>query len=126
MIAVLDASALVAVARKERGFGSVVPFLDEAVLSTVNVAEVIDVLGRFGNSPEFVSEMLADLGVGLEPFSERQAFLAADIAVQTRHLGLSLGDRACLALAGDLGGVVVTADRVWGEVDLGIEVVVIR
>lgn len=126
MVAVLDASALVAVARKERGFESVLPFLDAAVLSTVNAVEVIEVLGRFGNPPEFVREVIADLGIGLEPFSERQALVAASIAVHTRHLGLSLGDSACLAVASDLGGVAVTADRVWGELLLDVEIVLIR
>jgi len=126
VVAVLDASALVAVARKERGFESALPFLDAAVLSTVNTVEVIEVLGRFGNPPEFVRELIADLGIGLEPFSERQALIAASIAVHTRHLGLSLGDRACLAVASDLGGVAVTADRVWGELRLDVEVMVIR
>ncbi|MCL1601529.1 MAG: type II toxin-antitoxin system VapC family toxin [Actinomycetia bacterium] len=126
MIAVLDASALVAVARKERGFEFVLPFLDAAVLSTVNTVEVIEALGRFGSPPEFVRDLIADLGIGLEPFSERQALIAASIAAQTRHLGLSLGDRACLAVASDLGGVAITADRVWGELRLDVEVVVIR
>ena len=126
MVAVLDASALVAVARKERGFESALPFLDAAVLSTVNTVEVIEVLGRVGNPPEVVRDLIADLGIGLEPFSERQALIAASIAVHARHLGLSLGDRACLAVASDLGGVAVTADRVWGELGLDVEVVVIR
>jgi PIN domain nuclease of toxin-antitoxin system len=126
VVAVLDASALVAVARKERGFESALPFLDAAVLSTVNAVEVIEVLGRFGNPPEFVRELIADLGIGLEPFSERQALVAASIAVHTRHLGLSLGDRACLAVASDLGGVAVTADLVWGELFLDVEIALIR
>jgi ribonuclease VapC len=126
VVAVFDASALVAVARKERGFESALPFLDTAVLSTVNMVEVIEVLGRFGNPPEFVLELIANLGIGLEPFSGRQALIAASIAVHTRHVGLSLGDRACLAVASDLGGVAVTADRVWGELDLDAEVLVIR
>ena len=126
MIAVLDASALIAVVRRERGFEQVLPFVHDAVLGTVNLAEAIEVLGRFGNPSEFVVSVVEEYGIETAPYSEPHAVLAAELAVTTRGLGLSLGDRSCLAVAMDVGGVAVTANRAWGEVDLGIEVVLIR
>ena len=60
------------------------------------------------------------------PFDARQAIIASDLRPSTRHLGLSLGDRACLALANSLGAPVMTADRAWAALDVGISITVIR
>jgi ribonuclease VapC len=60
------------------------------------------------------------------PFDEPQARIAARLRTTTRRAGLSLVDRVCLALGEQLGYRVVTADRVWGDLDLGVDVVVIR
>ena len=65
------------------------------------------------------------VGVSVSPFTSRQAEVAAGL-LPLRKAGLSLGDRACLALALDLGGQAVTADRAWGGIDLGLAVTLIR
>lgn len=46
--------------------------------------------------------------------------------MNTKELGLSLADRACMALAVTLGLPLLTADRSWVEVDLPVEIRVIR
>lgn len=124
--AILDASALLALLGDEPGGALVAPLLDGAVISTVNWSEVLaryvdlglDTAGREGE--------IESLGVSLAPFTSRQAEIAAGLLPLTRKAGLSLGDRACLALALDLGGQPVTADRAWGRVDVGVAVTLIR
>jgi len=124
--AILDASALLAVLADEPGGELVASLLDGAFLSTVNWSEVlaryVDLgLGTAGREAEIES-----LGVSLSPFTTRQAEVAAGLVPLTRQAGLSLGDRACLALALDLGGEPVTADRAWGRIDVGLTVTLIR
>lgn len=124
--AILDASALLAVLGDEPGGEVVVPLLDGAVISTVNWAEV---LGRYADLGLDIAGREAEiesLGVSLSPFTSRQAEVAAGLLPLTRKAGLSLGDRACLALALDLGGQPVTAARAWGGIDLGLAVTLIR
>lgn len=124
--AILDASALLAVLGAEPGGELAVPLLDGGVISTVNWSEVlaryVDLdLDSAGREAEIES-----LGVSLAPFTSRQAEIAAGLRPLTRKAGLSLGDRACLALALDLGGRPVTADRAWGRIDVGLDVTLIR
>ena len=73
-----------------------------------------------------VAVAVARLNLRVVAFDEPQARAAARLRSVTRHIGMSLGDRACLALGDRLGCPVVTADRVWASLDVGIEIVVIR
>ncbi len=73
-----------------------------------------------------MQEDLGRLGVSFEPFTPRQAELAAALWSRTHRYGLSLADRACLALALDRSLPVMTADRTWAQLDLGLEVRVLR
>jgi ribonuclease VapC len=124
--AILDASALLAVLGDEPGGELVAPLLDGAVISTVNWSEVLaryvdlglEIGGREGE--------IEALGVSLAPFTPRHSEIAAGLLPLTRKAGLSLGDRACLALALDLGGRPVTADRAWARIDVGLAVTLIR
>ena len=125
-IAVLDASALVALIMAEPGADVVDAVAQSAAVSTVNWAEVIEVIGALGVSIENRREQVEELGVALVPFQPRHAEAAAAMWASTRKAGLSLADRACLALALDLGATAVTADRAWAKVDVGVEVKVIR
>jgi ribonuclease VapC len=123
---ILDASALLAVLGDEPGGERVAPLLDGAVISTVNWSEVlaryVDLdLETAGREAEIES-----LGVSLASFTNRHAEIAAGLLPVTRKAGLSLGDRACLALALDVGGQPVTADRAWGRIDVGLDVMLIR
>lgn len=70
---------------------------------------------------------LIDIGIEIVPFDLEQAELVGDLRQKTRVQGLSLGDRACLALAKQIGGRAVTADRAWMSVEnLGVEVILFR
>lgn len=124
--AILDASALLAVLRDEPGGEVVEPLLDGAIVSTVNWSEVLDRYADLGVAVAGREAEIESLGVSLAPFTSRQAEVAAGLLPLTREAGLSLGDRACLALALDLGGRPVTADRAWARIDVGVTVTLIR
>lgn len=97
-----------------------------AGLSTVNLAEVLTRLAERGASLPDVRRQIAELGLTIAAFDEEAAVLTAGLRPATRHLGLSLGDRACLALAQREGVAAVTADRAWAGLDLGVQIVLIR
>jgi ribonuclease VapC len=125
-LCVLDASAVLALLHSEPGADAVEEALEHAAISTVNWSEVCQ---RSIAHDVDVSDLRADteaLGVQLVPFSVEDAELAAALWSATRHLGLSLGDRACLGLARRLERPAVTADRAWLDLDLGVEIRAIR
>mgnify|MGYP001613267905 CR=1 FL=1 len=123
---VLDASALLAALHSEKGGKEVEATLDKAALSSVNLAEVLQKgLGR-GIAVEGIAEELLDLGVTVFPFTVEDAEVSARLWPGTKSLGLSLGDRACLALALSLGLPALTADGAWRQLTVGVEVRVIR
>jgi len=124
--AILDASALLAVLGDEPGGELVAPLLDGAVISTVNWSEVLARYVDLGLDITGREAEIESLGVSLSPFTSRQAEIAAGLLPLTREAGLSLGDRACLALALDLAGQPVTADRAWGRINVGLDVMLIR
>ena len=124
--AVLDSSAVLAAIRGEPGAELVEPLLAMAPISAVNYAEIVSRLVDFGSSPEDAIEAAGHLGLDVRPLDVSGAAAVGALRAATRSRGLSLGDRACLALAKQLGLPVFTADRAWAELDLGIEVVLIR
>ena len=126
MSVVLDASALLAYLQDEPGAERVRAALANAVMSTVNWAEVVGKARDDGVDTRELREDLASLGLAFEPLSAVQAEIAGQIKERTRRYGLSLGDRACLALGSDRGEPICTADRVWEQLDLGVEVESIR
>ncbi|HUJ22106.1 MAG TPA: type II toxin-antitoxin system VapC family toxin [Bryobacteraceae bacterium] len=124
---VLDASALLALLNGEPGAEKLTPqLLSAAACSTVNLAEVQSKLVGRGLSPADAWE------VTLSPVREAVAFtadharLAGSLLTQTRPFGLSLGDRACLALGLALRAPVYTADQSWRNLGLGVRIHVIR
>lgn len=123
---VLDASALMALMRREPGAEKVADCLDWAMVSTVNQAEVETKLVIAGLDEELAWQHIAEIKCISVPFNENQARIAGGLARVTRSFGLSLGDRACLALAIERKATVYTTDRVWKELSLGIEIEVIR
>ncbi|MBV9932451.1 MAG: type II toxin-antitoxin system VapC family toxin [Alphaproteobacteria bacterium] len=123
---VLDASALLAVLLGERGSDFVLDLLPGAVIGAVNLAEVVSKLQERGFPDKEIDEGVADLGVPVVPFDETQGVAAGKLRLRTRSAGLSLGDRACLALASARRVPAVTMDRSWGTVDAGAEVIVAR
>ena len=131
MLHVLDASALLALMQSEPGSEVVDALLEdhECVASSVNIAEVGSKLVDKGLAPDQLSRVLSQIDVQTIDFDAEQATACAALRATTRELGLSLGDRACLALASGMEGVAVTADRAWaelGESVSGVRVLLIR
>lgn len=122
----LDASALLAVLLDEPGADVVSVLLGEAGISAVNYSEVAGKLLDRAARPETVARALAPYAPLVEPFDLALAEQAALLRPATRRAGLSLGDRACLALATAHAAVAVTADRAWADLDLGVTITVIR
>ena len=123
---VLDASAVIALARGERGASAVESVIDRASLNAVNFAETVVVLVRAGVTRRSAVASLRALQLQIEPCDEAIAEISADIHAATRKHGLSLGDCICLATARQLGAKVLTADRAWRSLDVGVVVEVIR
>ncbi len=113
---VLDASALTALLSRETGWEQVDEALAEAVISAVNLAEVAGIFARRGAEEADIREMLGNVTIKRVPFDEELALDAGMLEPLTRVAGLSLGDRACLALARRLRAPVMTADRAWSAV----------
>ena len=130
MLYVMDASALLALMQGERG-GDVVDELiveNECVASSVNIVEVGTRLVDKGLAPIHLARALKELDVQTIDFDLEQALVSATMRVSTRQAGLSLGDRACLALAQLMKGTAVTADSAWVDVAeaVGVKVLTIR
>ena len=126
MSVVLDASALLAYLQDEPGGERVKAVLGQAVLSAVNWAEVVGKAIDREVDTHGLREDLEALGLRIESFSADQADISGHLKRSTKRLGLSLGDRACLALGHARGEAVYTADAAWQRLDLEIEVVAIR
>ena len=123
---VLDASAVLALLNDEVGAKIVQESLPGSIISSVNFAEVVTRLTLLGMPEKEIREALDILALDITPFDEEQAFLAGILAIKTKQLGLSLGDRACLALALRTGSAALTSDKVWQALDIGVIVRVIR
>jgi len=124
---VLDASAILAVINSEPGVEKLTTdLLARAVGSAVNLAEVQTKLVSRGWSSEQAWEDGTSPVREVLPFDEEQAKVAGDLVTQTHHLGLSLGDRACLALGIALNVPVYTAEKSWKKLKVGVRVHVIR
>jgi PIN domain nuclease of toxin-antitoxin system len=129
---VLDASALLAYLQGEAGSDVVSDAIaDGASLSTVNLAEVLGRVAEHGADPVKLAAQLAERGlldgaIAVEPFTDADAIEVARLRPLTRGAGLSLGDRACLALARRLGVPALTADTAWQGLAHGVELCAIR
>lgn len=124
--AVLDTSAVLAWIRREPGADMVEPMLATAVMSTANWSELAQKLLQHGADARQTIARLRALGMAVEAFTAEDALTAAELWPATRRLGLSLGDRACLALAKRLGLSAITADQAWTDLDLSLVVRSIR
>jgi ribonuclease VapC len=124
--AVLDASALLAMLHAEPGGEEVQRLLLTSSISSVNWSEVVQKSLERGVEVEGMRQDLEVLGLQIVPFSAAQAERAAFLRALTRHLGLSLGDRACLALAAELRLPALTTDRNWADLTLDVEIRVTR
>jgi PIN domain nuclease of toxin-antitoxin system len=123
---VLDATAVLALLNDEPGAGAVASLLPRAVMSTVNLAEVVSKLAEAGMPEGTIKTVLGELGLTVIPFNEDLALRTGLLRPATSPYGLSLGDRACLALGQHLRRPVVTADRMWKTLKLDVEIQMIR
>ncbi|MDD2742118.1 MAG: type II toxin-antitoxin system VapC family toxin [Rhodocyclaceae bacterium] len=125
---ILDTSALLAFLWEEPGEGRVAELLanGRCYLGTTNLAELVSKIIERGLPANEVPSIVNSLNVEIVPLTQAQAELSGILRHSTRHLGLSLGDRACLALTQSLGGVAITADRPWLALDIGIHIECIR
>jgi PIN domain nuclease of toxin-antitoxin system len=121
-VIVLDASALLALLHDEPGGEYVEKLLDSAAISSVNWSEVFQKALDRNTEVTSLRQDLEAIGLRIIPFTASQAERTAVLRAATRHAGLSLGDRACLALAAELGVPAVTADRNWKDLHLEIEI----
>ena len=126
MTTVLDASALLSFLQDEPGGDHVEAVLPEAVISSVNWAEVMQKSVAAGVDVDGMRDDLEALGLKILSFTAEEAELAGRLWQQTRQAGLSLGDRACLSVGIKLKALVLTADQIWVSLDLPVTVQCIR
>jgi PIN domain nuclease of toxin-antitoxin system len=123
---VLDASAVLALLANERGTEQVRAALGSAMMSAVNLAEVLTKLGDRGVTEAEQRLIRMSLDIEVRSFDEKAAWHASSLRGRTRSHGLSIGDRACLALGIEEGLPILTADRAWSKLDVGVEVRALR
>lgn len=124
---VLDSSALLAFLQQERGKELVEQALSNgAIMSQVNLAEVVTKLREVGMPEDNIYALLTLPKLDLVDFDRVQAYKTGLLRPLTKNLCLSLGDRACLALAQMLGLPVLTTDQIWSSLMLNIAIAVIR
>lgn len=123
---IFDSSAVLALLKQEDGHEVASAYLEQAIISTVNVSEIISVLVRDGVYSNEVSNYLESTFLHIEDFNLNQAKIAGSLFDKTKKYGLSFGDRACLALAKEKKLPVLTADKVWKKVDVGVDIKLIR
>ena len=125
-LAVLDSSAILAVFFNEPGAEIVLPIVQGALLSTINLAEVHTRMLERASQTQQSWKWITSLQCEVCFFTDEHARVAAELRSITSPFGLSLGDRACLALAMQRKATVYTTDKAWKNLDLGIGIEVIR
>ena len=123
---VFDASAILAHLNNEPGSEHVAAFLGDALICTVNLAEIVSKLVERGASLSLIRPALSRYGLEVALFDEDLAERTGALRAKTKAFGLSLGDRACLALAERARLPVLTADRMWKDLGLHIGVQILR
>jgi ribonuclease VapC len=124
---VLDSSALLAILNQEPGYEQLTSqVLSVAIIGAVNLAEAQTKLVAQGFSPDEAWEAVLSPVSEIADFTPEHAKIVGSLVTITRSLGLSLGDRACLALALTLNAAVYTADKSWKNLKLGIPIHLIR
>jgi PIN domain nuclease of toxin-antitoxin system len=123
---VFDASAIIAASNREGGAQTVLELKDQSAVSTVNLAEVKGKLVQRGLAPGDAWTVALTFSGEIFSFDSEQASIAGGLVALTRPYGLSLGDRACLALALVLDAPVYTADKTWARLDLGLRIHLLR
>ncbi len=127
MTALLDASALLALINEEPGADQVEKVLADAAISTVNAAEVASKLNEFGWSPDEIAPVFHHLQLDILSFDLDTALACGQLRSVTKKLGLSLGDRACIATGLSTRYRILTADQSWTQLRIrGLSIKCIR
>jgi len=126
MTVVLDASAVLVLLNGEPGMAVVAEVLPRAVIGAVNISEAVAILAEGSMPGPAIQEAIEGLRLDIVPFDAELALAAGLLRPLTRSAGLSLGDRACLALGMRLQLPVLTTDRIWAGLDLDVEVRLVR
>ena len=119
---VVDSSVVLAFLLQEPGQELAAKLLQDCIISSVNLAEIVTKLTANGFSETEMAEDLTHLNLVIIPFDQPQAIATGLLRKTTRHKGLSLGDRACLALALREKLPVYTTDKAWGDLNLGVDI----
>jgi PIN domain nuclease of toxin-antitoxin system len=123
---VLDASAYLAFILNENGFKIVEKVLNKSIISTVNYSEVLSYFSKHENLTLETIRHINDCFKQVIPFDEEQAEVSAKLIPKTKALGLSFGDRSCLSLGLVKKCEVLTADRIWKNLDIGVKINILR
>jgi ribonuclease VapC len=123
---VVDASAVLALMLGETGSDVVLNIINDAEMTAVNLSECMQRAIDRDGSAAVVAGLVNEIGVQIVPFDAELARITAELRLLTKSKGLSLGDRACLALAKMRDVAVYTADKRWDELDIGIDIRLIR
>ena len=123
---VLDASAVIAHIKGEPGADMVDSLLENSRISSVNLSEVVAKFLHDGMDYQTIRHAINRMEMTVIPFDENRAYRAGLLRPLTRDQGLSLGDRACVALAQELGLPAVTADKRWSEITIDVDIRQIR
>lgn len=123
---VLDASAILALIQEEPGAEVIKPLLKQSMMSTVNIAETLTSLQKVDIGPEEGMEYMSLLINEIVDFDLDQAVEVATLYPKAKHKGLSLGDRACLALGKKFHATIYTADKAWENIDSELDIQLIR
>ena len=123
---VVDASAILAAIRGEPGAERVIDGVRGARISSLNHCEIVGWLTERGSTREDIENVVGPFDLTVEVFDRPRAAAAGLLTAKTKRRIISLGDRACLALAIELGVPVMTGDRAWRELDVGVEIQLFR
>ena len=124
--AVLDSSALLAFINQEKGSEIVEKYLPNALMSSVNIAEVISVLSMIDMPEDIIIGIIDDLNIEVVNFDQEQALKTGLLRKTTKNAGLSLGDRACISVSTIKNLTIITADKIWAEIGLTNNIILIR
>lgn len=124
---VFDSSAIIALFAKEKGYELIKKHMKDAIISSVNIAEVyrycIDVQNL---TEDDANNLIKMLDIKIIDFNNEQALITASLVSKTKQYGLSLGDRACIALAIARKHSIITCDSIWQKLDVGTEFIMAR
>ena len=126
MSIVLDSSAVLVLLWKEPGADMITKSIAYASISAVNASEVVAKMVDRGIDDATAEHILLTLGLNIINFDTPTAIMTAQLRRETKSLGLSLGNRACIALGSAQKCTILTADRAWSQIDMDVHIDLIR